>query len=80
MLKSPQEETVQEAYDLLFKLWMEYFANVKFIAEMKNIIKSYPTLSQEFTDRLDQYNLSDEEKAKFSDRLSSFYQPKTAKL
>ena len=51
--------------------------NKKFIAEMKNLVKSYPTLAQEFTDRLDQSNFSDEEKAKYLERINSLNQPKT---
>ncbi len=78
MLESPQEETVQEAYDLLFKLWTEYSGNVKFIVEMKNIIKSYPIVTQEFTDRLDQSNLSDEEKARF-DKIVDVEKPSDLK-
>lgn len=77
ILESPHTETVQEAYDLLYQLWTEYSENNKFIAEMKTLVKSYPTLAQEFTNRLNQSNCSDEERAKFSERINSLYQPKT---
>ena len=75
MLNSPQGETVQEAYDLLFKLWAEYSADAKFIAKMKNIIKSCPTLMPEFVDHLNQSNLVDDEKTILLERIKLLYPP-----
>lgn len=56
MLDSPQQEIVQEAYELLFALWLEYSINTDFHNELKKIVEKRPELVQEFTNRL--YNLS----------------------
>jgi hypothetical protein len=50
-LESPQPVKVQEAFDLLFQLWLENKNNPDFILELEEIAENHPTLMQEIETR-----------------------------
>jgi hypothetical protein len=51
MLDSPQQETVLEAYDLLYELWLEYSDDPNFGDELEKMAEKRPELVQVFTNR-----------------------------
>jgi hypothetical protein len=60
MLDNPQ--IAQEAYDLLLELWLEYFRNARFIADVKKIAASHAELGQELLDRIAELSIADDKK------------------
>jgi len=78
LLVSPQPDTVQEATDLLFNLWLEYSNNAGLCAEMKKLVQKYPYLVQEFTDRLERLSFAEDEKAVLLERITLLHPPKTS--
>ena len=73
LLVSPQPDTVQEAYELLFQLWMKYSGNGSFIAEIREISKEHPEIIQDFIDRLNRLDLDEAEKDFFLERVILIY-------
>lgn len=51
MFSSPLRHTVQEAYNLLFELWLEYKDNPDFNQDLSQITKEHPMLLQELEAR-----------------------------
>ena len=75
LLDSHHPDTVQEAYDLLFKLWLEFSDNPKFSERMDEIAGEHPKLAQEFTDHLNQSNLAEDEKVILLERINLLFPP-----
>lgn len=74
MLNSPQQETVQEAYDLLFELWTECFEDTEFVNDLRKfIVGKYPNMAQEFTDRLNKSPRTEEKKAELLKTIVLLY-------
>ncbi len=81
MLKSPQSEIVEEACDLLFKLWLEYLSDSEFSIsnDLKEIVKEHSNLMQVFEDRINKLPQSNEEKAILVEEIKLLYSPKALK-
>ena len=62
-LDSPQPATVWEAYDLLFSLFREYYTDSEFCEELREIVAKHPDLTQDFINRLNKLDQSEEAKA-----------------
>lgn len=62
MLKSPQENKIQEAYDLLFELVFEHSNNIEFLDELLKITKEKPELNQELEKRISILSLKQRKK------------------
>jgi hypothetical protein len=71
VLKSPSSEIVQEGYDLLFKLWLDYSSDTNFVEEIKLTAAKYLDLTCELIKRVDNLSDSAEEKAKLLKSIKS---------
>lgn len=75
-LKSSNPQLVQDAYDVLFELWLEYSEDQKFINSLNQIIKENPNILPEFSNRLNRLHRSEDEKAVLLERFILLYPAK----
>lgn len=77
LLKSSDNQTVQDALDALFELWQKYSDNPKFYNELKEIYYEYPPLIDEFTIRLANLEDSPEKIEALKGKLDLLCTPET---